>query len=119
MINARLNSSMSMTSLGGQAQAQGQGGLSLGLPALPNTPGAGSNQSTRRTSLSLLPNVLDELRGCMPAELFGHNIAVSCGHCVILIKSSNGTVRVVAGSMNEYGYRDSMKGQEARFSCPK
>ena len=55
----------------------------------------------------------------MPAELFGHNIAVSCGHCVILIKTSNGAVRVVAGSINEYGYRDSMKGQEARFSCPK
>merc|ERR1719502_937324 len=42
IINARINSVPGPPS-------------SLGLLSIPNTPGAGSNQSTRRTSVSLLP----------------------------------------------------------------
>jgi len=64
-------------------------------------------------------SALDELKECMPEREFGYNLAVSCNHAIVLVKPSTGTMRIVAGAMDEYGYRDATKGSEARFSCPK
>ena len=49
----------------------------------------------------------------------GWNLAISCDHCVFLSKPDKGYLRLLAGSLSDYGYKDSAKGKDARFSCPK
>eukprot|EP00928_Gymnodinium_smaydae_P096027 TRINITY_DN8388_c0_g2_i1.p1 TRINITY_DN8388_c0_g2~~TRINITY_DN8388_c0_g2_i1.p1 ORF type:complete len:884 (-),score=68.84 TRINITY_DN8388_c0_g2_i1:149-2800(-) len=83
-----------------------------------------SSVSSRRTSthFSMTPgeSAKDSLRECTDDDdATGHNLAVTSDHCIFFVRPDKGELVVIAGSPTEYGYRDSQKGSEARFSSLK
>ena len=95
-----------------------------------------SVNTTRRTSLSVRGergnlydmdnegSVLDSLRGlCSESMNNVPDLAVACDHSVFLIKRDHRAsffeMKLVAGNVSEYGYKDAVKGTEARFSSLK
>eukprot|EP00746_Dinoflagellata_sp_MGD_P008075 gnl/MRDRNA2_/MRDRNA2_116099_c0_seq1.p1 gnl/MRDRNA2_/MRDRNA2_116099_c0~~gnl/MRDRNA2_/MRDRNA2_116099_c0_seq1.p1 ORF type:complete len:1069 (-),score=150.90 gnl/MRDRNA2_/MRDRNA2_116099_c0_seq1:47-3175(-) len=81
-----------------------------------------SANTTRRTSFTLPTpgeSAIESLKECTEEEEFGFNLGVTCDHCVFLVLPSKGELVLIAGSVNEYGYKDASKGSEARFSSLK
>jgi len=82
---------------------------------------AGSSvNTTRRTSLSWAStSAIESLRECTEDLGYGLNLAVACDHSVFLVKPQKNEMKLLAGSLSEYGYKDSVKGADARFSSLK
>eukprot|EP00927_Polykrikos_kofoidii_P051146 TRINITY_DN44945_c0_g1_i1.p1 TRINITY_DN44945_c0_g1~~TRINITY_DN44945_c0_g1_i1.p1 ORF type:complete len:1084 (-),score=173.94 TRINITY_DN44945_c0_g1_i1:76-2907(-) len=83
-----------------------------------------SSVSSRRTStlFSMTPgeSAKDSLRECADEDTVAkYNLAVTSDHCIFLVQPEKGEFLVLAGSPNEYGYRDAEKGPDARFSSLK
>ena len=69
-------------------------------------------------------SVMESLRGLRSETMQVPDLAVACDHCVFLIKRDHRApscfeMKLVAGNVSEYGYKDSLKGTDARFSSLK
>eukprot|EP00929_Paragymnodinium_shiwhaense_P111895 TRINITY_DN8016_c0_g5_i1.p1 TRINITY_DN8016_c0_g5~~TRINITY_DN8016_c0_g5_i1.p1 ORF type:complete len:1093 (+),score=196.45 TRINITY_DN8016_c0_g5_i1:118-3396(+) len=83
-----------------------------------------SSVSSRRTSTlySRTPgdSAKDSLLECTEEDDgSGHSLAVTSDHCIYLVRPDKLDVLVLAGSPDEYGYKDAEKGADARFSSLK
>jgi len=86
--------------------------------------GLSSRRSSRRPSTQITHTPHESARASLQRcassdEGAGLRLAVTSDHCIFIVSPVAGVLSVLAGSPDEYGYRDSEIGSEARFSSLK